>query len=296
MQQKIATTDLVNFEHTLWRFQVFGEDAANYFDGELFRKAIHVGEDLHILSLFKDSSEILMELEPSPKTKLDLKQLVGIAKDILGLNFPLKAFYEFAKPDPILLNLTSKFTGLRPTLTPNLFEALVTSITAQQINLRFAFTVRSRIVKKYGESIEMDGRKYYAFPTPHRLAGITPDTLKKLQLTAMKSEYIVGIAEAITNGEVDLAAFPGLANDEIADILLPIRGIGRWTVDWLLARGLGRGDAAPVGDLGVRKAIQHFYFSGEKISEEELRKFTSRWGDFANLAIHYLLKGLMMGI
>jgi len=48
--------------------------------------------------------------------------------------------------------------------------------------------------------------------------------------------------------------------------------------------------------LGVRKAIQKFYFSGENKSEEELRKFASKWGEFSNLAIHYLLKGLMMGM
>ena len=296
MQQNIATADQVNFEHTLWRFQAFGEDAANFFDGIIFRKVIHLNEDLTILSLKRNSHQILLGIDPVPKSESDLNQIIDISKYILGLNFPLQDFYEFTKSDPILSDLTKKFTGLRPTLTPNLFEALVTSITAQQINLRFAFSVRSRLVKAFGESIELKGQTYYAFPTPERLAMANPDFLKKLQLTTRKSEYIIGIAEEIATDKLNLAAFPGMSDDEISQTLLPMRGIGRWTVDWLLARGLGRGNAAPVGDLGVRKAIQRFYFNGEKKSEEELRKFASKWGEFSNLAIHYLLKGLMLGI
>ncbi len=296
IQQQIATVDQVNFEHTLWRFQAFGEDAANFFDGNLFRKAIHLNGNLTILSLNNDSRKIFLGIDPVPKSESDLNQIIDIGKNILGLNFPLQDFYEFTKSDPILSDLTKKFTGLRPTLTPNLFEALVTSITAQQINLRFAFSVRSRLVKAFGESVELEGQKYYAFPTPEHLAMANPDLLRKLQLTTKKSEYIIDIAEKIATNKLNLAAFPGMPDDEIFQTLLPIRGIGRWTVDWLLARGLGRGNAAPFGDLGVRKAIQKFYFIGEKKSEEELRIFASKWGKFSNLAIHYLLKGLMMEV
>lgn len=296
MQQKITTTKQVNFDFTLWRYQAFGEDAANYFDGKIFRKAIHLKGNLYLISLFVNSTDIFLDTDPPPKSENQRIQLIDIARHILGLQFPLHDFYDYVQSDPVLSELTSKFKGLRPTLTHNLFEALVTSITAQQINLRFAFSVRSRIVKKYGESIQFQGSKYYAFPTPDRLSKVKAESLKKLQLTTKKSEYIIGISQAIADGTLDLNILPQLPDQEIYDILLPIRGIGRWTVDWLQARGLGRGNAAPVGDLGVRKAIQKFYFNNEKKSEEELREFTKQWGDFSNLAIHYLLKGLAIGM
>jgi DNA-3-methyladenine glycosylase II len=96
-------------------------------------------------------------------------------------------------------------------------------------------------------------------------------------------------------GRLDLDSLARRSQEEIAEQLLPLHGIGRWTVDWLLARGLGHGDAIAAGDLGVRKAIQHFYFNGEQKSEQELRAFAQRWGGFTNLAVHYLLTGMALG-
>jgi|TARA_B100000315_G_scaffold257606_1_gene307004 DNA-3-methyladenine glycosylase II len=71
--------------------------------------------------------------------------------------------------------------------------------------------------------------------------------------------------------------------------LTALVGIGRWTVDWFLARFLGRGEAIAAGDLAVRRAIQYFYFNGAKVDEKRIRQFAARWGEFTNLAIHYLL-------
>jgi DNA-3-methyladenine glycosylase II len=291
MKIQIATANQVTFNLTLWRYQAFGEDAANYFDGTIFRKAVKVHDETYLLCLSQDENRIMLEIQPTPANSPARSVLEGIAKDILGLRFPLEEFYQFARNDRVLSDLTHRFRGLRPTLTPNLFEAMVTSITAQQINLRFAFAVRSRLVRQFGETFSMNGRLFYTFPSPGRLALASIESLQKLQLTMRKSEYIIGLSGLVSSGELDLECLPKMSDEEIMDRLLPIRGIGRWSVDWLLARGLGRGNACPVGDLGVRKAIQHFYFDGEKKTEEELREFAAQWRDYANLAVHYLLKG-----
>ncbi|MBT5874951.1 MAG: DNA-3-methyladenine glycosylase 2 family protein, partial [Candidatus Latescibacteria bacterium] len=77
--------------------------------------------------------------------------------------------------------------------------------------------------------------------------------------------------------------------------LTALLGVGRWTADWFLARFLGRGDAIAAGDLAVRKSIERFYFKGEKVSEEQIRAFAARWGDYTNLAVHYLLTSHVAG-
>jgi DNA-3-methyladenine glycosylase II len=155
--------------------------------------------------------------------------------------------------------------------------------------------VRSRLVRRYGEKLNFNEQTYYAFPKPEKLARAKESSLRQLQFTEKKSEYIIGLAKAVSNGQLDLAALSQQSDEEIAEKLMALRGIGRWTVDWFLARHLGRGQAFPAGDLGVRKAVQHFYFNGKEKSEEELRKFAQRWGEFANLATHYLLAGLALG-
>jgi DNA-3-methyladenine glycosylase II len=70
-----------------------------------------------------------------------------------------------------------------------------------------------------------------------------------------------------------------------------VRGLGRWTAEWFLARGLGRGDVCPAGDLAVRKAFAHFYNRGRALSERAIRRRAATWGLHQNLAIHYLLAG-----
>lgn len=290
MSKRIVSTGKeLNFGLTLRRYQAYGEDAANFFDGKVFRKVFEKGDSLFLLSLRESNGEVLLGVRPSTRSQEVWKVAHQIAGKILGLDFPLTAFYQFAERDTILRDITRQFRGYRPTLSITSFESVVTSITAQQINLPFAFTVRSRLIRRYGEKITMGGRTYFAFPKPENLARARVNDLRKLQFTKKKSQYTIGLARAICDGQLDLETLSQQSDENIAERLLELHGIGRWTVDWFLARCLGRGNAFPAGDLGVRKAVQHFYFNGREKSEEQLRKFAQRWGAFANLATHYLL-------
>lgn len=289
------TNDHLNFALTLRRYQAFGEDAANRFDGKIFRKVFVVDEKLHLLSLFEKEAHVQMAISPATRAQKIWTEAERITCKIFGLQFPLAEFYAFAQTDPVLRELTERFHGLRPTLSADLFEMMITSISAQQINLQFAFAVRSRLVRRYGEKLLWNGETYFAFPKPEKLARVRVASLRALQFTEKKSEYIIGLARAICEGKLDLAQLPNLSDEEIAEHLLPLHGIGRWTVEWLLARGLGRGNAIAAGDLGVRKAVQHFYFNDAPQSEDVIRSFAQRWGNFTNLAVHYLLTGMALG-
>ncbi|MGH7493943.1 MAG: DNA-3-methyladenine glycosylase family protein [bacterium] len=295
MPRILSTNGPFDFALTLRRYQAFGEDAANWYDGRTFRKVFKAQEKSYILSLQRRDSAVVLDLWPKTRAQLVWQQAERTAGKILGWQFPLQDFYEFARNDAVLKKLTERYYGFRPTLAVDLFESLITSITAQQINLRFAFTVRSRLIRRYGEKLAMNGETFFAFPTPERLTRVRVPALRALQFTEKKSEYIIGLARAISTGRLDLNGLAHQQHEEIAAQLLPLHGIGRWTVDWLLARGLGRGDAIAAGDLGVRKAMQHFYFNGEQKSEQELRAFAQRWGEFTNLAVHYLLTGMALG-
>ncbi|MCI0695534.1 DNA-3-methyladenine glycosylase [candidate division KSB1 bacterium] len=295
-RQIAATGEDLNFALTLRRYQAYGEDAANYFDGKDFRKVFAASDKHFLLSLREANGGVILGVQPPTRSQAVWQAAGHVARKILGLDFPLAAFYQFAKSDSILRELTQKFRGFRPTLSTTPFESIVTSITAQQINLQFAFTVRSRLVRRYGEKLIVNGQTYFAFPQPKKLARAKVSSLRQLQFTGKKSEYTIGLARAIRDGQLDLETLSQQPEENIAEKLMALHGIGRWTVDWFLARCLGRGHAFPAGDLGVRKAVQHFYFNGEPKPEAELREFAKRWGEFANLATHYLLTGLALGM
>lgn len=281
----------LNFHLTLRRFIAFGEDAANYFDGTVFRKVLRLQGQLRLLQIKMAENAVKWRIFPEDIAGQN-HECERHVRHILGLEFDLPAFYQSVRADPVLVSLIDRFYGLRPTLTANPFEILVTSISAQQINLAFAFKVRSRLIRQFGDKYSHQGRDYFAFPTPAALASVPPQELRQLQFTQRKAEYIVGLAQAIESGALNLQQIQHKTPSEITSHLTAIRGLGRWTVDWCLARGLGLPAACPAGDLAVRKAVQKFYFKGEKKDEQSIRDRAALWGNFANLACHYLLAGL----
>jgi DNA-3-methyladenine glycosylase II len=194
----------------------------------------------------------------------------------------------------VLADLASALYGLRPTLAPSPLEMLVGSITAQQVNLSFAFACRARLVRRYGTPVTTAGGQVWAFPDAGALAGARVRELRALKYSTRKAEYIRDLARAIVAGGLDLDALDTSANAEVIARLMALRGLGRWTADWFLARCCGRGDVCPAGDLAVRKAFAHYYGRGRTLSEEAIRRRARPWGPYQNLAVHYMLAGMRL--
>jgi DNA-3-methyladenine glycosylase II len=205
-------------------------------------------------------------------------ELPALVRRYLGEPFELDPFVAFAVTEPVLAEVVPALRGFRPPLVPDPFEALVTSITAQQISLRAAFSIRNRLIEAFGERHTVA----YAFPARERLAAARPEEIVAVGFSRRKAEYVIGLARA----ELDLDGLALLPDEEVKAALIAQPGLGDWTADWFLARHLGRPDAWPAGDLGLRKAVLHFY--GD---ETDVRTAGARFSRFANLAAHYLLVG-----
>jgi len=265
----LAVPQPYSFDVSTERVRAFGVDRANLWrEGGLHRV---VG-----------GREVRIEAAPGGvhATPLDA-EIEAELRVLLGLAFDLNAFYEWAAADPVLARLTAVLAGFRPLLAPDPFEALVTSITAQQVSLQAAFAIRSRFVDRFGDP----GEHATAFPTRERVASASEQELLALGFSVRKSEYVVGLARS----ELDLDALASLPDAEVKERLVEIRGLGEWTADWYLARHLGRPHAWPTGDLGVRKAVAIFYGG-----DEDVRSIGSRLHPFQNLSVHYLLTGLRL--
>jgi DNA-3-methyladenine glycosylase II len=200
----------------------------------------------------------------------------------LGLPFDLDGFAAWAEDvEGPLAELVPRLAGYRPPLQPDPFEALVTSITAQQVSLQSAAAIRSRFIARYGVAHE----HAHSFPGRETVARATEDELLALGFSTRKAEYVLGLACS----DLDLDALAGLPDEEVTARLVALRGLGEWTADWFLARHLARPHAWPAGDLGLRKAVTAFY--GDV---PDLRAFAARFHPFENLSAHYLLTGLRL--
>jgi DNA-3-methyladenine glycosylase II len=171
---------------------------------------------------------------------------------------------------------------------------LVGAITAQQVNLAFALTLRARLVRAYGTPCGGGAEVVHAFPDARRLAEAPLAELRAMQFSAQKAACVRAVAEAIATGALDLDGLAACANEDVVVQVTRLRGLGRWSAEWFMARCLGRGDVCPAGDLAVRKAFDHFYGRGRALSETAIRRRAARWGEHQNVAIHYLLAGMRL--
>ena len=255
------------------RFRAFGPDRANlWHDGGLHR--VVGGREVRI-----EAAPGGVRVEP-----LD-DRIEPVVRALLGAPFDLAAFSTWAAgADPVLAEVVAALPGYRPPLVPDPFEALVGSITAQQVSLQSAFAIRNRLLERFGEPA---GRAI-AFPAAERLAAAREEELAALGFSRRKAEYVIGVARS----GLDREALASLPDEEVKARIVAVRGLGEWTADWFLARHLARPQAWPAGDLGLRKALAALYRGGRDISTEEARAIGARFAPFQNLTAHYLLTGL----
>jgi DNA-3-methyladenine glycosylase II len=280
---------------TLARYGRWGVDPASpYHDGTLYRVAC-LGDALvpFRLSVAGPPAGPRATLAfAGPDTRAVRQALRREAAQLLGETWDLAGFYAAAATDPVLgpfVRPSGALFGLRPTLLTNPFEMLVGAISAQQVNLAFAFATRARLVRRYGTPVEFEGTTVYAFPAPAALAAAPASELRAMQFSERKAEYIVGLARELATGRLDLAALAAAPDDAVIARLTEIRGLGRWSAEWFLARGLGRPDVCPADDLGVRRAVEALCYRGRERDGAAIRRRARAWRPYRTLATHYLL-------
>lgn len=226
----------------------------------------------------------------------DVAAVVKTVEWIVGGDAPLDDFYATVAKDPVIGPVVERLYGLHPTRTATVFEALVQAVSAQQIASAVARIIRTLLLENYSPTLSLNGRTYYAFPGPAALLAKGVPGLRGMKFSNRKAEYILDVAAAMENGTLDMEGLRNLPDDQVAEKLLALRGVGRWTVQWLLMRALGRLDAFPSGDLALQRVISRFYFQGRKLTEDELEEFSQGWSPWRSLFTTYLFAAMRRGL
>jgi DNA-3-methyladenine glycosylase II len=206
-----------------------------------------------------------------------------------SLDDDLSGFYKTIQTDPVMTYVSRILMGLKSPTTPTVFEALIDSIIEQQISLNVARSLEYRFIRKFGLKFQVEKKDYYCYPTPDRLAEIPLEEFRSCGLTSRKGEYIRDIARNVVHGELDLEILKKCSDTKkILESLCSIRGIGRWTAELTMIRGLHCMDAFPADDIALRRMISAWYFNGEKISPSKAEETAMQWGTYKGLASFYL--------
>src|SRR5215207_3518921 len=111
---------------------------------------------------------------------------------------------------------------------PSPFECLVWAILGQQITVAFAYKMKRALVERYGDSLEHEGRTYWLFPEA------APGELRELQFSRQKSDYVRSLAALVAEDRVDWAELAGMPSEDAIKGLTALRGVGRWTAEYVL--------------------------------------------------------------
>ncbi len=179
--------------------------------------------------------------------------------------------------------------GLRVPLTADPFEGLVWVIVGQQVNLPFAITCRERLIELCGEEA---GQGLRAHPAPQAVAELDYGDLQERQFSRRKAEYLIDSAREMVAGRLDLEALATRPVEVQRSELSRVRGLGPWSVDYLLMRSFGREDCVPLGDVALEASLESYFELTERPSKERTAQLMQPFAPHRSLATFHFWKRL----
>ena len=160
------------------------------------------------------------------------------------------------------------------------FQTLARSIVGQQISVKAATSIWKRFAECAG------------VVDPATVAALDPKALRACGLSAGKAAYIQDLARHFDSGRIKPRRWPRMDDEAIIEELVEVKGIGRWSAEMFLIFHLKRPNVLPVGDLGLRRAMERLYNDGEPLTKEEMRAIGEPWSPWSSVATWYLWRSL----
>ena len=159
---------------------------------------------------------------------------------------------------------------------PDLFTALIQCIIDQQISTAAARTVNARILQLCGGRMDADA-----------LLAAGAENLQRCGTSMRKVQYMLGVAQAVRSGQLDLSAMAAMDDAQVIQTLTALKGIGVWTAEMLMIFSLGRPDILSWGDLAIQRGIMRLY-SHKALPRERFERYRRRYSPYGSTASLYL--------
>ncbi|MCU1328443.1 MAG: HhH-GPD family protein [Bryobacterales bacterium] len=215
--------------------------------------------------------------------------IVSALERLLGLRIDLSAFYELASKHSRMRDLANRFRGLKPPRFPTVWEGVVNGIACQQLSLTVGILLLNRLSAACGLAFRTGMEVQYAFPRPEDLELAPSETIHSLGFSGAKTRALLNLSHEISAERLDLEAFADLSNEEAVSRLVELRGIGRWTAEYTLLRGLGRIDLFPGDDIGARNNLERWMRLRGPLDYARVAHVVGRWKPYGGLIYFHLL-------
>lgn len=192
---------------------------------------------------------------------------------MLALDIDGRAFQDLAGNDQVVAALQADRRGVRPVLFPSPYEAAARAIIGHRLNVKQAAKLHARIAAEYGEGVTIDGRTVHGFPAPSKLAALAPVD----GLAERKVEQLRALGTAANEGWLDTPRLQAMAHDAAMAHLQQLGGIGPFSAELILLRGVGDPDAFPLTEMRLHRAMADAYHLGDDPDLSTLEGIAETW-------------------
>jgi DNA-3-methyladenine glycosylase II len=278
---------------TVWTLRRRPDNAVDRWDGRTYRRVLTLPAGPVEVAVTQieppEAPQLRVSVEGQPLRSPVKAAVASALERLLGLHIGLTAFYRFAARQRRLGPLARRFRGMKPPRFVTVFESVVNAIACQQVTLTLGIRLLNRLAANYGPALQEGDDAAQAFPRPDDLAGLRPQELRRLGFSRQKGHAMIDLARSITEGRFDLDELAELPDEEAVDRLRGLRGVGRWTAEYVLLRGLGRTNIFPGDDVGARNNLQRWLHLAEPLDYEGVQRTLARWRRFGGLIYFHLL-------
>jgi len=192
-----------------------------------------------------------------------------------------KALDHLKKSDAILASIIARVGPCKMAYRDPTFEMLARAIVFQQLSTKAATTIYRRLEEAAGGAL-----------TPQAIQNLSVGEMRRAGLSRQKLGYIRDLAEHALSGKLDFAKLPAMSDEEVIASLTDIKGVGVWTAHMFLLFSLRRPNVLPIGDLGVRVAIQKAYRKRKMPTPKQVEQIAKGWHPYCSYAAWYLWRSL----
>lgn len=282
---------------TVWSLRRRPDNIIDRWDGQTYRRVLVKDGNPFEIAVTQSDQPGMPRLYVSVKGEVANSHVKAYAitavERLLGIHVDLTAFYRFCKKDEVLRSLADQFSGSKPPRFPTHFETLVNAIACQQLTLTVGIRLLNRLTETCGPAIETADGPFHAFPGPRQLANMDTEQLRMMGFSYRKAYYLTGLAPAVIEKQIDFDEIERLDDNQAVKRLCTLKGVGRWTAEYFLVRGLGRTHIFPGDDVGACNQLQRWLRLSESMTYEEVQKALRHWDAYGGLIyFHLLLKSL----
>lgn len=277
---------------TVWALRRWPNNRIDRWEGERYRRIVLAGGKPLAVSVVQTAPATAPELQITLSSEAPqdvLPAVTQLLQRILSTHTDLSKFYAFAATDAQLGPLARRFQGLKPPRFPTLFECLLNAIACQQVTLALGIRLLNQLAETHGPRLDMQGETLFALPETQTLAGLPIEAYRSLQFSRQKARAIRELSAAVAGETLDLVALEELDEVTIRARLRQLWGVGRWTAEYALLRGLGYTHIFPGDDVGARNGLARWLDLAEDLDYEGVRLAVARWRPYAGLVYFHLL-------